>query len=62
MPADIQTLVVLTEVRRTLHTYEVYRARILAAVYVARVFEVFAMLRAKELSKDLVRGLICKLF
>jgi integrase len=62
VPVDIQTLVGLTEVRRSLHTYEVSRARILAAVCAARVFEVFAMLRAKELSKDQICGLICNLF
>ncbi|TGX54775.1 hypothetical protein E5A73_04790 [Sphingomonas gei] len=62
VPADIQTLVGLTEVRRSLHTYELSRARILAAVCAARVFEVFAMVRVKELSKDQVRGLICSLF
>lgn len=62
VPTDIQTLVGLTEVRRSLHTYQISRARILAAVCAARVFEVFAMLRAKELSKDQVRSLICNLF
>ena len=62
VPDDLRSLVGLTEVRRSLHTYQVSRARILAAVCAARVFEVFAMLRSKELSKDQVRGLICNLF
>jgi integrase len=55
-------LVGLTEVRRSLHTYDVSRARILAAVCAARVFEVFAMLRSRELSKDQVLVLIRNLF
>ena len=62
VPADIQSLVGLTEVRRSLRTYQISRARILAAVCAARAFEVFAMIRARELSKDQVRGLVCDLF
>jgi integrase len=62
VPDDLRSLVGLAEVRRSLHTYQISRARILAAVCAARVFEVFAVLRLKELSKDQVRGLICNLF
>lgn len=61
VPADIRSLVGLTEVRRSLHTYQSSRARILAAVCAARVFEMFKMVRTKELSKDQVRGLVCNL-
>lgn len=62
VPDDLRSLVGLKEVRRSLHTYQLSRARILAAVCAARVFEVFAMLRAKELSKDQICVLICNLF
>lgn len=61
VPADIQSLVGLTEVRRSLRTYQSFRAKALAAVCAARVFEMFAMVRTKELSKDQVRGLLCNL-
>lgn len=62
VPDDIRSLVGLTELRRSLRTYQPARARVLAAVYAARVFEVFNVIRTKELSKDQVRGLICNLF
>ena len=62
VPDDIRSLVGLTEVRRSLRTYQPSRARTLAAVCAARVFEVFDMVRTKELSKDQVRGLVCNLF
>lgn len=62
VPDDIRSLVGLTEVRRSLRTYQPSRARTLAAVFAARVFEVFDMVRTRELSKDQVRGLVCGLY
>ncbi|MEG3181815.1 DUF6538 domain-containing protein [Sphingomonas sp. LT1P40] len=62
VPDDLRSLVGLTEVRRSLRTYQPSRARTLAAVCAARVFEMFDMVRMMELSKDQVRGLICNLF
>lgn len=62
VPDDIRSLVGLTEVRKSLRTYQPSRARALAAVYSARVLGLFEMARSKELSKDQVRGLIYSLF
>ena len=56
VPDDIRSLVGLTEVRRSLHTYQSSRARTLAAAFAARVFEVFAMARSGNLTKDDVRS------
>lgn len=62
VPDDIRSLVGLTEVRRSLRTFQPARARVLAAVYAARVFEVFEMARTTELSREQVRGLMANLF
>lgn len=62
VPDDLRSLVGLTEVRRSLHTYQSSRARLLAAVCAARVFEVFEMVRTREFSKDQVRGLVRGVF
>lgn len=62
VPDDIRSLVGLTEVRRSLHTYQASRARTLAAVFAARVFEVFAMAQSRELTQEKVRNLLGNCF
>ncbi|MGH6653313.1 MAG: DUF6538 domain-containing protein [Sphingopyxis sp.] len=62
VPDDIRSLVGLTEVRRSLRTNQSSRARILAAVCAARVFEVFEMVKSSKLSKEQIRNLVSSLF
>lgn len=64
VPDDIRPLVGMVEVRRSLRTYDPFRARIQSAVYSARLFEVFAMARSNQatLDRDEVRAMVADCF
>jgi hypothetical protein len=58
VPDQLRLRVGLLEVRRSLRVHSSDTARLLAAIYVARVKEVFEMVKASELSKAAARELL----
>jgi integrase len=62
VPDELRQRVGLVEVRRSLQTYSQDRARLLAAIFVPRVREVFHMANVEFLSRDRTRALIVGCF
>ena len=64
VPDDIRPLVGMVEVRRSLRTSDLYRARAQSSLQAARLFEVFEMVRSNQdqFNRDEVQAIIAASF
>ncbi|MGN6363230.1 DUF6538 domain-containing protein [Asticcacaulis taihuensis] len=62
VPSDLQSLVGLSEVRRTLGVHILSKAKALALKLASRVLETFVVLQQKSYSKEEARSLIQSCF
>lgn len=62
VPDELRRRIGLAEVKRSLHTYAIDEARLLAAIYVPRVKRVLQMVDAENLSREETRSLILNCF
>lgn len=58
VPGELRLRMTVGEVRRSLHTYSITQARLLAAIYIPRVKKVFEMVNSKELSREDTTALV----